>query len=163
MRVKTKVGDVFMIPLPDGKAGLGTVAAKWRQELYLAVFEGLFEKDTLPNDVRSLKPLLASSSLDAKIWHGHWPLIDGASDPSRIVQPIYKVEEPSGWMAESFDRKLRFKIDDVTAAQLRYRKCVAPVRLERAFKAHAGALEWRPDYDELRYSEVLRVRESIAM
>jgi hypothetical protein len=160
MSIVARVGDVFRIPAAGATFGLGMVAAKWNEELYLVIFEGTW---TVPDDgidVDRLAPLLASSSLDAKIWHGHWPLVRSGADPSRIMQPIYKIEEPDGLVAESFDRKSRWPIGPEVAALLSFRKCVAPVRLERALGAHATGA-WIPDYDELLYSNIVRVRHEV--
>jgi hypothetical protein len=78
-----------------------------------------------------------------------------------IRQPIYKVQETSGWVAESFDRCFRTAVGDEVAAKLRFRKCVAPIRLERALKAHVRDGDWLPAYDDLLYREVLKSRDVV--
>lgn len=161
MGIRAEPGDVFLIPLGDKGYGIGIVAAKWQSELYLVVFsETVAGIDALTDlDVATHTPLFASSSLDAKIWHGHWPIVKRGENLNGIQQPIYKVQEPSGWVAESFDRRFRNVIAEDVVDELRFRKCVAPIRLERALKAHIGDGDWLPAYDEFRYEEVLKSRE----
>jgi hypothetical protein len=163
MGIRTKIGDLFSVPLDGRKAGLGIVASMWNSELYLILFKEVFEADAIPKnlDIKSLQPFIASSSLDAKIWHGHWPIIANSKNLEWVIQPTYKIKEPIGWVAESFDRKQRMRISDELAEGLKYRKCVAPVRLEKALKAHNGYVEWNPIYDELLYSTVLKFVTSV--
>lgn len=153
MSITAKVGDLFSVPLGPASWGVGVVARKWKSELYLVLFKERF--DALEKvgsvEIETLTPLFASSSLDAKIWHGHWPVVREGVDISMIVQPVYKVEEPSGIVAESFDRKFRREIDAHIAEQLNYRKGVAPVRLENALKAYHGLAQWDSAFDELSY------------
>jgi len=151
-------GDIFNVPIVGDAFGIGIVASSHHSELYLVIFRETFRVGTFPNNVSALKPLIASSSLDAKIWHGDWQIIGHTKEVRNIVQPIYKVREPNGWIAESFDESQRFQITQEIASRLSYRKCVAPVRLERALKAHAGHGIWEPDYDELLYTKVLTSR-----
>lgn len=158
MGIKAKIGDLFMIPLDQDAFGLGLVAGKWKDELYLIVFRDKFHQksDLSEIPIESLSPLLASSSLDAKIWHGHWPIIRENVNVSCFSQPIYKIDEPNGIMAETFDRKSRWEIDSDVVSRLRYRKTVAPIRLENAFKASSGVSVWEPIFDELLYENVVR-------
>ncbi len=157
MSVTAKAGDLFAVPLSPTAWGVGVVARKWKSELYLVLFEEKFDdlEKIRTVQVEGLTPCLASSSLDAKIWHGHWPVMREGLDTSTLVQPIYKVEEASGMIAESFDRKFRLPIDANVANHLSYRKGVAPVRLENALKAHHGLGQWDAIFDELGYGLVI--------
>jgi hypothetical protein len=80
-------------------------------------------------------------------------------DTSTLRQPLYKVEEPAGMVAESFDRSFRQLVDSDVAGRLNYRKGVAPVRLENALKALHGHGAWDPVFDDLKYETVLRSNE----
>ena len=163
MGVRAKPGDLFLIPLEDKVHGVGVVAAKWKSELYLVVFsETVADAGALVDlGVETLTPLFATSSLDAKLWHRHWPIVKRCESLGGIQQPIYKVQESSGWVAESFDRSFRVAVGEDVAAELRFRKCVAPIRIERGLKAHAGDGDWLPAYDDLLYREVLKSREVV--
>lgn len=102
-------GDLFAVPLEANSFGAGVVAGKWMEELYLVIFKERFGdlEAVRTANVRELSPLLASSSLDAKLWHGHWPVVRHGVGTRWIMQPIYKIEEPGGLRAESFDREFR--------------------------------------------------------
>lgn len=165
MGTTARTGDLFSIPLSGTSSGVGVVAGKWKSELYLVVFKEKFEGAAELEGVQPayLTPLFASSSLDAKIFHGHWPLIQRDTDVSIVAQPIYKVEEPTGVFAESFDRKVRTAISSDIAQALSYRKGVAPVRFENALKAYHGIGQWDPVFEELGYENVLRSHEALAM
>ena len=54
-------------------------------------------------NIEELTPFFSSSSLDAKIWNDHWPVIGKGLNVSALEQPIYKVEEGGRLIAESFD------------------------------------------------------------
>jgi len=153
--ISAKKGDLFSIELEQSYC-LGIVADKWNDELYIVIFREKFDRpiDSEQIDIAVLTPVLASSSLEAKIWHGHWPIIKRNYETINIMKPIYKVGVNGELIAESFDRKKRKLIDKVTEEKLRFRKGVAPVRLEKAIKAYHGIGEWDPIYDQLSYSYV---------
>ena len=165
MNVVAKVGDFFAIPLSSTVWGCGVVARKWKSELYLVLFEETFNnlEKIREVEINRLTPCLASSSLDAKIWHGHWPVMHERADVSKLAQPIFKVAEANKVIAESFDRKFRRPIDVEIANQLSYRKGVAPVRLENALRAHHGISEWDKIFDELRYDLAIAVNHIVDM
>ncbi len=153
MSVIVNQGDVFLIPLDAKWYGVGVVASKWKGELYLVLFsERTVSKSAVDAPLASFTPVLASSSLDAKLWHGHWPIVGKLARLSSLMQPIYKVEERGGIVAESFDRSQRIPVSDGDAKHLHYRKTVAPIRLENALKAFHGLIPWIPAFDELRYT-----------
>lgn len=160
--VVARRGDLFAVPLGDGSFGVGVVASMWMKELYLVLFAERFanEEQAASAQLEQLTPILASSSLDAKIWHRHWPILRRGVNATMLPQPVYKVEEPSGFVAESFDRESRRHIDADVATLLDYRRGVAPVRLEKALKAHHGLAQWDSSFDELAYSRVLRSNEA---
>jgi hypothetical protein len=163
--ITAKVGDLFSVPLNSEFWGVGIVSGRWKSELYLILFKEKFDSiDKLRNvDIESLTPLFSSSSLDAKIWHGHWPVVRVGVDTSRFVQPIYKIEEPIGFVAESFDRTIRRAIDPTLAEHFALRKGVAPVRLENALKAFHGLVPWDSVFDELKYDLAVTSNRFIGM
>ena len=55
---------------------------------------------------------------------------------------VYKVEEPVGLVAESFDGTMRWPISADVANRLGFRKGIAPVGLEKALKAHHSLGVW---------------------
>jgi len=160
MAIRAEIGDVFKVPLNESSFGIGVVASKRGKELYLVFFENRFSVGEKVGDIRLLNPCIVSSSLDAKIWHAHWPIIKKKADVLWILQPTYKVQEVDGWVAESFDGKQRRSIDPIEADKLRFRKCVAPIRLENALKAYFDILIWDSTYEELLYSNLKSLKGS---
>lgn len=162
MTITINIGDLFSIPIDATRYGIGLVAGKWKSELYLVLFKEQFDgvADINAMEVEKFTPILASSSLDAKLWHGHWPIIRHGVDTVNIAQPIYKIEEPGGIIAESFDRKYRQPIDSYVAKNLNYRKVIAPVRLENALKAYHGLRDWEAIYEGLVYQNIVQSRDA---
>jgi hypothetical protein len=145
-------------PIDDDRSAIGVVASKWQKELLLFVFDALRHDGIDLRDVTSREPLIASSSLDAKLWHGHWPVIGHVDTDYSSMQPVYKVQTPDGWIAESFDRKWQVPIDATAAGDMRFRKCVAPIRIERATQAYFRRAEWEPEFDDVLYRNVAKSR-----
>lgn len=163
MGIITKIGDLFTIPLGDISFGLGIVVNNWNGELYLVLFKEQFDNldSACKAQINELTPIFASSSLDAKLWHGQWKIIRNNIDVSMIMQPIYKVEEPQGTLAESFDRKFRKVINPIDAERLDYRATVAPIRLENALLAYHGIGEWNPIFEKLYFANVIESNKII--
>ncbi len=159
MGITARVGQILAVPISKGRWGVGIVAAKRQSELLVFIYDFVIEAMTAPEDLASRTPLLGPSSLDAKIWHGHWKILGQIEGKFDDLQPIYKVETPDGWIAESFDEKFHTPIDELTAEKLRYRNCVAPIRLELALKAHFGIGEWNPRFDELLFVNISESRK----
>ena len=155
MAKKLREGDIFSIQISEDQYSVGCVASRWRKEFYFVLFEEIFQFSHLPESVFGLTPCIASSSLDAKIHHGHWVVYANDSNEVNFPQPLYKVEESTGYVVESFDRKTRYKLNRENAGNFKYRKCVAPVRLEKAIKAFHGFEEWVEMFDELRYERLV--------
>jgi hypothetical protein len=101
--------------------------------------------------VNTAKLLFAALSLDAKIYHGHWPIVGNVKkNLKRIPQPVFKIDQGGRMYLESRDSSIYRPASNSQAERLRYRTIVAPIRLENALKALCGVGEWHPDYDELR-------------
>ena len=162
MGILAKAGLILAVPIDKDRWGLGLVAAKRQSELLVFMYDAVIEGATAPEDLSSRTPLLGSSSLDAKIWHGDWKILGQTEEKFDDFQPIYKIETIDGWVAESFDMNLRLPIDERTAKKLRFRKCVAPIRLERALKAHFGFGEWKPAHDDLLFVNITESRKVIS-
>lgn len=73
---KLEVGDVFIVPTGEGRAGVGQVAAMYGKDAYFfAIFDGavpLSEAGDLVQVVASNPVRFIALSLDAKIQAGHW-------------------------------------------------------------------------------------------
>ncbi len=160
-KVKAKVGDVFQIPIDDTRVGYGQVVVQPEKNvLFVCVFSATTRPDEHPDPEVVLRSeiLLAGNTFDAKIWHGHWPVV-GNTPPNMdaIALPNYKEGLPGQAFVESLDLKRRRRATIEEERLLSFRGYVAPVRFENALKALFGIGEWLADYEDLKYQ---RVRES---
>ncbi|PZF81777.1 Imm26 family immunity protein [Jiangella anatolica] len=150
------VGDVFTIPLDDDRVGLGQVVGTYRvAALYLAVFDRSLPRDVAPAVAigSAHGPLLfLALSFDAKIYAGHWTVIGRAPVDDSIELPAYKemVAVPPAYEVVDARGVRRRPATDVEAASLPNRAIVAPVRVEKALRAHVGLEPWHEAYAELR-------------
>lgn len=153
-----KKGDVFLIPLDDDRVGLGQIVDVLRSELYVVVYDKAWDAGNPPSPqkVFILTPLFASLTLDAKLYHGDWKIIGNVTDNlSAIKLPLSKVRISGKMHIESHDGSWRRPATAAEAEHLRFRKTVAPVRLEKALQAQHGIVEDHPAYDDLRYELVV--------
>jgi hypothetical protein len=155
MKIKPKVGDVFLIPLSaTSSAGGHVVAIREKEELYVAVFGQKLRKDEVDPEVTIAgDPVLLALTLDAKLFHGHWPIIGNLPiAPNRYPEPAFKVEYgyPGIMSIESRDQSVRRAATFDELKVLRYRSVASPIIIEDAIKAHFGIGEWNESDDEYR-------------
>src|SRR5690606_21506254 len=118
----------------------------------------LYDSDTLPDPAEVVKEeiLFLANTFDAKFYHKHWIIYDNyTSNLNGIIYPIYKLgTEESGFQYEDFFGNLLVADAvplNISKSNVRYRKFVAPVRVENAVKAFYKISEWTDDYEELLY------------
>ena len=151
MTKKPKLGDVFLIPLDEARRGIGQVAGDWRGELYVVVFDRVVSADADASEADGASLLFAALTLDAKFFHGDWPIIGARIENlANIPQPVFKVDQGGQVYVESRDRTFSRKATQGEADELRFRTVVAPVRIETALKAANGLGPWQDRFDDLR-------------
>ncbi len=157
MSRKAKLGDVFLVPIEGSRTGIGQIAGDWKGELYVIIYDAVYGDENVdPKSVIGANPLFAALSLDAKIHNGDWRIIGNVIENlDSIPQPVFKVNQDGEVFLESRDRSMTRPASGAEAEALRLRTVVAPVRLEKALKAHNGVGDWNPRYDELRYDYAL--------
>jgi hypothetical protein len=164
--VKASVGDVFQIPISHERVGYGQVLASIKPNpLYIGVFEPLFPGRSVPalDEILESPILLLANSLDAKIWHGHWPIVgrarpvlDGIPFPAFITS----IGRRNDYYLISYDGTKRRPAQASEVARFDKRTTVAPMRLENALKAHHGLMPWEPHFDLLKIDHVWERAES---
>ena len=93
-------GDVFTIPLDDGRVHLGQVIAFERFDLlfYIVVFDLV----TTPERALASCPILAGQTMDALFKAGGWKVVGNRpSDAARFL-PAYKRDTPRGIFVKDF-------------------------------------------------------------
>lgn len=145
------VGDVFLIPVDEKRYGIGHLAGDWKGELYVVIYEKVVSADASTTDIDDSALQFAALTLDAKLYHGHWPVIGNRKEAIGVLpQPWFKVGVQGATYVEVRDRSATRPVSAAEAATLKLRTVVAPVRLENALKASHGIGEWHPRFDELR-------------
>ena len=92
-KIRVKVGDVFLIPFDDANWVIGQLVRKKRTELYVAIFADRFSStDVEPRSIIGKKPLFLVLTLDAKLYHGMWPIIGNIQENrNSFPDPAFKV------------------------------------------------------------------------
>lgn len=151
MGIKVKVGDVFLIPLDETACAGGIIINDRKGELYVAVFQ---EKlDAGESDTKKIvngTPLFLTLTLDAKLWHGFWPIIGNELKlTKKFPQPVYKVQYDGNLHIESRDMKFHRIASASEAEILNFRTVSSPAAIENATKGKFGILEWSPHHNSL--------------
>jgi hypothetical protein len=144
-----KAGDLFRIPTPDGRYGVGQIA-RGGVVMWIVVFRDLFSELTTPQDLGACDLLLSAWTTDAFFFHGRW-IVCGNSPVAedRIPRPSYVVQQDGEFFVESFDGSELRPATQFDLNLLKYRFNVAPIRVQNALLAHHGFGVWDPDYEEL--------------
>lgn len=153
-RMRIKIGDVFTLPVDDQRVGCGQVVATYLNDgYYFAIFDKIYDRASLPAaaDVVTGRVALLALSLDAKLAAGHWEIIGHAAVPVDLPLPAYKeaVATPGQIAVVDYTGQRSRPATAAEAEVLTNRKIIAPVRLEKAFRALHGAEPWHEKYDEL--------------
>jgi hypothetical protein len=151
------VGDVFLVPVDGERYGIGQLAGDWKGELYVVIYDKLVSRNASPADVDGAGLRFAALTLDAKFYHGDWPVIGNRRDNlTNLPQPWFKVGVDGETHIEARDRSVTRRATLAEEAILRHRTVVAPVRIENALKALHGHTEWNPRFDELHADYALQ-------
>lgn len=146
---RPKRGDVFELPAPDGRRGLGQVVRDG-DVMYVIVFEGIFR--TLPDckTLRELAVLLAAWTTDSWFFHGRWSVcMNCPVAENNVPLPSYLIQINGEHFVQDFDGKIIHPATTDNVRELRYRSNFAPIRLQNAFLANNGLGEWDDSYGEL--------------
>lgn len=152
-------GDVFSVQLDEKRVGYGQIVGRYGEsEYYFAFFERAYAKSHAPvlSDIARDRIVLLGLSFDAKLWSGDWQVVGNVPVAPAIPLPAYKVGK-----AITQADEVVYDAEDYTGQQHRpatreevealpFRKAVAPIRLERAFRAIHGIGAWERPFDDLR-------------
>ncbi|WP_375197895.1 Imm26 family immunity protein [Sphingobium sp.] len=162
MPQRVKLGDVFLIPIDQGRNGLGQIVGDWKGELYIVVFDKVVNDDIAVATVDGAAIQLAVLTLDAKLHRGDWRIIGNyQNNLGTIPQPWFKVSQGTEMYIEARDRSYTRKATSSEDAMLRLRTVVAPVRLETALKAMHGIGNWHSRFDNLKADYAVETAKAI--
>lgn len=150
MGIQVNVGDVFLVPLDDENGALGQLVSDYKGELYVAIFgQKIATQDLDPRRVIGQEPIFLALTLDAKLFHGDWPIVGNVQENlADFPQPAFKVRQSGVAYIESRDRSVSRPAAPAEAEILRYRSVSSPAVIEKAVQAHFGIGDWTPHYDE---------------
>ncbi|MEP1422293.1 MAG: Imm26 family immunity protein [Erythrobacter sp.] len=152
MGIEVNVGDVFLVPLDDKSWALGQIISDYEGELYVAIFSEKQETQKVdPDSVIGQKPTFLALTLDAKLFHGDWPILGNMQDNlADFPQPNFKVRQSGVVHIESRDRSVSRQATPAEAEILGYRSVSSPAVIENAVKAHFGIGDWTTHYNEFQ-------------
>ena len=166
-RIKTRVHDVFAVPLlDDGPWVIGHVLDTPRN-LFIGVHEMVVSDPRLEwSAALDSAWFLLAPTMDALLHHGRWPVVVRGELPRRPVPfPCYVVGAGSDQKLHVVDyRRTRQRLAteaNLASGLLRHPFHVAPIRVQKAARAHFGFGEWDTDYNRLTYKHVASVADVV--
>jgi hypothetical protein len=97
---RLKVGDVFTIPVVDGRVALGQVVFRRLDglEIFICVFDRLFSTDEQMTElkVEGLTPCLLGYVTDSGFYHDRWQVVSNQPTDTGLAPPCYVVDTTQG-------------------------------------------------------------------
>lgn len=159
-RRRLKVGDVFTVPIDDGRAGIGQIVATYGKDAYyFAIFDVVAPNSGSIDLEQALnaRVVFLALSLDAKLAAGHWALVGHQPVRQDMPLPAFKeaVGSPDRIDVVDYAGEQRRPAEGAEAELLPNRKVVAPVRLEKALRAKHGLEPWTEAYSDLAPTDTM--------
>ena len=148
-RVSLREGDVFEIPLPDGRFGYGIVVKRGGLPgggtPYIAIFRSVFDRRPDRSELTNDEVALQGWTTDALVYHNRWKIIEREAPVPPIQFPNFKVEREGKFyvvdvQGETIDLATPRELD-----LLNYRFSSTAGIFQDAFEALHGFGEWQ-DY-----------------
>jgi hypothetical protein len=153
---KLQIGDVLIIPIDDGRAGVGQVVATYEKNVYyVAVFEAILPIAAASNrahEALGSRILFLAPTFDAKVHVGDWTVVGRAPVAASVPLPAYQIAmgTPADIHVVDYTGHRMRPATPAEIERLPARTIVAPVRLEKALRASLGVEPWLPAFDNLR-------------
>jgi hypothetical protein len=147
-RIRAKVGDVFKVPVAEGKFVYGQVVDQAGPQYLVVVFRAA--TDSVEAAIAS-GIHLAGIVFDAKLRNGDWPIVENRA-PVEVRAPWFVVghEGLENLRLVSFDGKTTRPTNAVDAPKHPSRHISYPMVLQRAVQAEHGIGAWRSELDHFR-------------
>lgn len=157
MAKRTKIGDVFEIPVSEKKKCCGQIVAKKDPAFYMAGFDYITDLDFEINapEVVNRPVLFLGNFGDVLIRLGNWKVIGNVRpDLSRIPFPCYLVFESFQHFAESWDGTKRRPATSDEVRQPDGRDFNGAACLEECLKSHFGIIAPTSKWDSFTIENV---------
>ncbi|MCQ2001003.1 Imm26 family immunity protein [Arthrobacter zhaoxinii] len=157
-------GDVFKIPLGDGRAAVGQIVSKYLTSYYMVFFDFIAAEEEVPSLVTEAlesEPLFAGLTYDGLFRPGRWQVLENRPVDGRKYLPAYIIggHIPSRCKVEDFRGTRRRPATDLERETLPHRKTRSSAILDDAIRADAGLEPWVEYYDALRAGDVVTSAE----
>jgi hypothetical protein len=148
-----QIGDVFTLPVADGRVAVGQVVGAYQAAFFVAVFTPTFAPDEIPSaaDAVSEPVALLALTFDARFHSAKWRVVGNTAPPDDIPMPAYQeaTGTPATIHAVDWSGRRRRPAREGELTTLPHRQFVAPIRVEKANQARLGLGPWRAEYDDL--------------
>ena len=151
-----KMGDLFAIPVPDGRHGHGQVIIAGTP-FYAVIFAGLYDRQPEFEELVGSDILLVGWTLNALLFHREWSVV-GNRLPlfERIPFPSYKVLVDGTRQVHDFTGRSYRAATGKEWELLDNKTTVAPIRYQNALLAHHSFGKWSSDYEALTVDHARR-------
>ena len=153
-------GDVFKIPLGDGRAAVGRIVAPYLSTYYVVIYDFVASEEEIPSLVTQAlesEPLFAGLTFDALFRPGRWQVLENRPVDGWQFLPAYKVgwRVPGQYVVEDFPGTRRRPATELEKEILPYRATRSPAIFDDAVCAYAGLQPWAEHYDDLRAGAIV--------
>jgi hypothetical protein len=146
-----RAGDLFSIPLPDHRCGIGNVLIPGA-EMYICVYREVFASDALEDvpEIGALTPYLIGRTSDELFYHGRWHLLRRGAATPEFPKPFYVVQSNEGQVLKSFDAQTIRAADEADLRFYGRQTSFSNVTFARALERLHGVAEDDTGYDYTR-------------
>lgn len=158
---KLKDGDVFTVPLGDGRAAVGQVVSTYLSAHYVVIYDFVAPEDNIDLDAADslqTEPLFGGLTFDALFRPGRWQVLGNSVVDGTKFLPAYKTgaSEIGNCVIENFKGTRSRPATEVEEAIVPFRTCLSPIVLEQAMKAHLGMEPWLDLFEEVRWGQMVK-------
>lgn len=157
-------GDVFTIPLDDGRVHLGQVIAFERFDLlfYIVVFDLVTTPERaagLVDRALASRPILAGQTTEALFRPGGWKVVGNRpSDAARFL-PAYKMDTPRGIFVKDFLTTRQRPATPEEAEHLPPERSTSPMTFQMALNSFHGLADHLGYFDTMDPDNIITARE----
>lgn len=132
-RLKIREGDIFSIPLEDGRKAYGIVYLCPSDAQYIGIIHPDITLENFKSDPDPSKTMLCGWTTDALLYHDIWHIIDNIGDSDfEFPTPYYKVNSGGKKWLVDMTSQLICEIDNGVFEKLHYAYNSAPMSFQDA-------------------------------
>ncbi|MBU0556412.1 MAG: immunity 26/phosphotriesterase HocA family protein [Alphaproteobacteria bacterium] len=152
-RVNLRKGDVFEIPLPNGRFGYGIVLKQGGLPgggaPYIVIFRSAFDQRPRVVQIASEEVALQGWTTDALIYHDRWKVIERDVPVPAIQFPNFKIESEGKFYVVDVDGEFIGLATQREMELLNYRFSSTAAIFQDAFEALHEFGKWKEHFDKL--------------